>query len=371
MKRSTRSSERLSATSVARELWFAGLLGLFVFVPLVIYWAARIRLAYSPAGDEFSLLAHSARVFHPQPGEWLLHGFSGYFSPYPDLSLPYSNFIRPMANVTYFAQSLLFGRHWSLYLLGSYAIAAALVGTGWFLARVCLRLRPSLALLATASCAFSPAFNYLVVFRPSFAFDLLGGLFALLVLSTLLRSRWLAAWLLVWCAVFTKESAYYAAPAACIAVFLLQSKLPAARRLLSASLYLLPLACILILRRLDFAGVQGVYVLNRASGTGPVGRALLGLTHWPYVLPGPGRVRVFAMGMTGIVWCLLLLVAFEAVQRREGGGSYSGRGLRMWRAAAQHCRCSLCFCLAPCCCRWGSISPTGLVRQVFLCFSSC
>ena len=78
-----------------------------------------------------------------------------------------------MVNVTYFVQSIVFGRHWSLYLLGNYVIEGAVVATSWLLARVCFGLRERLALLVTLACALSPAYNYLVVFRPSFAFDLL------------------------------------------------------------------------------------------------------------------------------------------------------------------------------------------------------
>ena len=127
-------------------LWPGILVALLFLVAQVTYWAVQIRPAYFPAGDEFALLVSSTRFFHPHPGDWFRHGFSGYFCPYPDLSLPYSNFLRPMANFTYYLQSFVFGRHWGDYLLGTYVIEAAAVITVWYLARMCLRLPPSVSL---------------------------------------------------------------------------------------------------------------------------------------------------------------------------------------------------------------------------------
>lgn len=305
-------------------LWPGILVALLFFTAEVLYWAVHIRPAYFPVGDEFALLVSSTRFFHPNAGDWFRHGFSGYFCPYPDLSLPYSNFLRPLANFTYYTQSLVFGRHWGEYLLGSYIIETALVVTVWYLARICLRLPLSISLLLTVSAGFSPALGYQAIFRPSFAFDLLAALWALLALVALLRRRWSLAWFCVVLAVLTKESAYYVAPAACAAAWLQQRGMRPVRRLLRAGVYLLPLLFTVLLRKLDFPGAQGAYVLNEAAGGSPVKKLLLALTRWPYMLPGEQHIFAFsahnllALSLTAAIWISLLVFCAGALHRGQG-----------------------------------------------------
>ena len=280
----------------------------------------RIHAAYFPAGDEFSLVVSSTRFFHPHIGEWFSHGFSGYFSPYPDLSLPNSNFLRPVANITYFLDSVVFGRHWSYYLWGNYLIEMALVVTVWYLARICFRLPAPVSLLITISAALSQAFSYQAIFRPSFAFDLLGALWALLALLSLLRQHWLLAWLFVLLAVLTKESAYYVAVAASAATLLLLWRLPLVQKFSRSAAYLVPLLLVVVLRKLDFEGGQGVYVLNELAGANPVKRIVLSLTHWPYLLPGEQHVfafsahNLFSLLLTATIWILLLILCVHALR---------------------------------------------------------
>lgn len=305
-------------------LWPGAITGFAVFLALVLFWAVRIRPAYYPTGDEFSLLVHSTRFFQPTAVDWFRHGFSGYFSPYPDLSLPYSNFLRPVANFTYFLQSFLFGRHWADYLLGSYVCETALVVTVWYLARVCLKLPAPLSLLITVSAVFSPAFGYQAIFRPSFAFDLLGALWALLALAALLRRHGGAAWMFVLLAVLTKESAYYVALAACAATLLLLWEMRPVQRFVRAAAFLLPLLFAVVLRKLDFPGGQGAYVLNETAAGNPVKRLLLALTHWPYILPGEQHIfavsahNLFALFLTAGIWVLLLVFCVGALRRNRG-----------------------------------------------------
>lgn len=304
-------------------LWPGILVALLFFVAQVLYWAVRIRPAYFPAGDEFALLVSSTRFFHPDAGDWFRHGFSGYFCPYPDLSLPYSNFLRPLANLTYYLESLVFGRHWGEYLLGTYGIEAVLVLTVWYLARICLRLPLFVSLLVTVSAVFSPAWGYQAIFRPSFAFDLLGALWALLALAALSRRRWWLAWFGVFLAVLTKESAYYVAPAACVAAWFLLRGMRPAGRLSRTAVYLVPLLFAVLLRKLDFPGGQGAYVLNEAAGGSPVKKLLLACTHWPYMLPGEQHIFAFsahnilALFLTAAIWILLLVICAGTLRRNR------------------------------------------------------
>ncbi len=311
-------------------LWPGVVVGSACFLLLLAYWVRFLRLPYFPAGDEFSLLVHSTRFFHPQPLQWFRHGFAGYFEPYPDLSLPYSNFLRPMANVTYWIESLVFGEGWSSYLLGNYLIVACLVATVWTIAWRFLRLPALVALAVTAAAAVCPAISYQAVLRPSFAFDLEGALWALLAIPSLVRRRWWLAGLFVTLALLTKETAYYAAPAAAAACFFLLRGEPLLRRSLPSLAYLLPLFCVFLLRRFDFPQGQGVYVLNETAGNSTVKRVILAGTHWPYTLPGEQHIfersvhNLAALLLTLACWWLVGLFALRAFRARRSASPIPG-----------------------------------------------
>lgn len=183
-------------------------LGAFVFVVQAIFWHLFIQHDFFPTGDEFSLLAHSTRVFHASPMAWFTHGFADYFNPYPDLALPYSNFLRPLDNVVFYLNSLLFTTHWSFYLLANYLLVSIVVVLAFYTARAILELPLALSLLVAAATIVSPAFSAQIFYRPSFAFDYLAALFALLTAALLARGRILPAWFAVWCAVFSKETGF-------------------------------------------------------------------------------------------------------------------------------------------------------------------
>ncbi len=94
-----------------RPIWigvYALVLGSVVFLLEVLYWTRYIRPEYFPAGDEFSLIVHSTHFFHPSIAEWLHRGFSKYFLPYPDISIAYTNFLRPVDNAVYYLESFMF-----------------------------------------------------------------------------------------------------------------------------------------------------------------------------------------------------------------------------------------------------------------------
>ena len=102
---------------------------LLSFGALALFWFLRVRDYYSPAGDEFSLFANSAKQFHPVFSEWFLQGFSRYFEPYPEWRFASTNFARPIVNAEYYLSSVLFGAHWSWYLLSNYFIQSLLVAS--------------------------------------------------------------------------------------------------------------------------------------------------------------------------------------------------------------------------------------------------
>jgi hypothetical protein len=307
---------RFSALSISL------LAGTLILALLTAFWYFQIRQDYYPSGDEFSLLVNSTRFFHPSPLAWFSHGFSTYFIPYPDISLPYSNFLRPVDNLTYYLNSLLFGSSWSAYLLTNYAIAAAVVASVCLLCLHALRLSLITSAMIGLATAASPAFGTQFAYRPCFAFDYLAALWIFLVILSLTRRNMWMAWGFLSLAVFTKESAYYAAIAASIAASLTCPGTPRVARILRSAAFLLPLAAIGILRLVDFRNAAGVYVLSGFSPASALRGIALGLTHWPYIMPGEQNIRelslrnIASLTLSLVLWALALTAARYSLRAR-------------------------------------------------------
>ena len=245
------------------------------------------------------------------PPEWFTRGFADYFKPFPDLATPYSEFLRPADNAVYYLNSLLFGSHWSAYLFANYLFAAALCAVVFAFAAGVLRLPALVTALVTCATIASPAYTYHVLYRPSFAFDYLGALFALLCALCLARGRLAPAWIFALLAVLSKETAYYTPLAAFAAVAVLNlGNRPQARWLRSA-LFLLPLALVALLRQLDFHGTTGAYVVTGLTPKGLLRNVVLGVTNWPYRLPGEQHIfelsafNISSLLLSALVWVLL------------------------------------------------------------------
>ncbi len=179
--------------------------------------------------------------------------------------------------------------------------------------------------LVALATVVSPAFSNQVIFQPSFGFDYLGGLCALLTLALLLRGRLSLAWLFTFLAVFSKESAYYSSVSACLVVFLTSRTFALRQRLNRSAAFLLPVIAVAALRRMAFTSLGGVYVLNDASSLSSIKRFILGLTHWPYTLPGEQHVfdltvsNMASLLVSLVVWLLLLWISASAVHSLRSG----------------------------------------------------
>jgi hypothetical protein len=293
-------------------LFVALALGFVVLAFQVWFWHIFIQHDYFPVGDEFALLTNSTRVFHASPLSWITHGFSGYFAPYPDLSYPYSNFIRPVDNAVFFLASIVFAGHWSCYLLANYLFVAGVVSLASYISLAILDLSLGISILIALATAFSPAFTAQVAYRPSFAFDYLAGVFVLISVYSLAQRRPVVAWLSVCCAVFTKEPAFFTPVVACLFTYFILRGNPILFRLTRATVFLLPLAGMLLLRVIDFPDIAGVYVATDSSPFVIVKHIALALTHWPYMLPGEQHIfdhtihNVSSLTLSVILWLLLI-----------------------------------------------------------------
>lgn len=255
-------------------------LGLFTLI-----WARYINPFYCPYGDSFSLFVNSLPPFHPVYSDWFLHGFRSYFDVYPDMSLHASNFVRPVVNGTFFLGWFVYGTHWSRYLLTTYAIIGLLAATVCFLSSYVLKLGWPITLLATVCVIVAPSIDSGAIFDPTFAFDLLGGLFVLLAVTALISEKLLLAWVLLVLAVFTKETTLFAPPLTAVLLLVRKDGRRTLLRAAKSAAFLLPIVAWMGLRWHDFHSEKGVYVLMNGSSHGAIHAAIvrlvLGLTDWP------------------------------------------------------------------------------------------
>lgn len=316
--------------SLRRSLFWSGLAFLAAMGLFTLIWARYINPLYFPYGDSFSLFANSLPPFHPAYSDWFLHGFRSYFDVYPDMSLHATDFLRPVVNGTFFLGWFVYGTHWSRYLLTTYAIIGLLAATVCFLASYVLELDWPMTLLATLCVIFAPSIGSGAIFDPAFAFDLLGGLFVLLAVTALISDKLLLAWTLLLLAVFTKETALFAAPLTALIVLLRKDGRRRPLQIAKSAAFLLPVAAWMALRWYDFHGEKGVYVFMDSSSHGAIHvaivRFILGLTDWPIasaVFWPKLSTSLRSLEKTGLIlnivfWIVLAVIAANYVFENRG-----------------------------------------------------
>ena len=130
---------------------------------------------YYPHYDEFALLCNSTPYARPlDPTRWITSGFSKYFITYPEINVPSTAFVRPMANLTYWVNYCLFGDSWGNYLYAGYLFAAVACGLVFWLARGFLETPRWLSAAAAAIMFLAPSASHLR-FNPAYAFDMLAA----------------------------------------------------------------------------------------------------------------------------------------------------------------------------------------------------
>ncbi len=256
--------------------------GLVTFFLLAIFWWFEVRPFYSPWGDEFSLIVNSTAPFHPSARSWFLDGFSHYFEPYPEWYSGGFDFIRPVANLTYYLNSLLFGKLWANYLLANYAFHAVVVGTTVYIGRSCLKLRMPAVLGVATLTLISPAFDIQSLLLPSFGFDTLAAAIVLAAIGFLVSGRLTAAWALFLVGSFTKEVTWFAPCVAAIVILLSHPAASLKCRALASAYFPFALLPAWVLRKIAFHGHMSAYTLAKLDSPMAIARSVgKGLLKWP------------------------------------------------------------------------------------------
>lgn len=232
---------------------------------------------------------------------WLSHGMAGYYHVYPEWpQTAFSNFYRPVWNLTIFIERMSLGEaYWAWFLV--YA-AAQYAGACLFLRLLrSLGTPPRPALLFAILFLFNPAFLNSGFIYPGFQFDVFVALLLLSALSQLFEGRCWLALALITAAVLTKETAIFAPVAAAITVFILK------RDVKWSAAMLAPVLVWIAARWLAYHAVLGGTFASPATIGELLANVGKGLIVWPsgeVNANGPLQLS----GAKGVALCAALLV---------------------------------------------------------------
>jgi hypothetical protein len=177
-------------------------IGSLVFIIDIFLLKSVINAAY-PIGDEFALIVESQKSFM----NWFKEGYANYFNVYPEYYSPYTNFIRPVANL--------------LFRLFSYTpdpVAYQLIGVNYFVHAALCSLLYLVSITFNNTLRFSITLGILTFLAPafwltpmtevpSFSLDGLAALLCILSLIALVKNYFFLGLLTLTLSVFTKETA--------------------------------------------------------------------------------------------------------------------------------------------------------------------
>jgi hypothetical protein len=187
-------------------------------------------LHYFPYEDDFSLIRYSAIQNSPKPETWITKGFSDYFANDPQCATRLFGFDRPVANATFYLESLLYRSAEGPLLLMTNILCW--IVSVWFIYAIARRLGASqwLASIGSLLYALSPCW-YRDLIHASFRNNGLAACFLLAASYVLLKenamrslARLLLAGLLIALAAGSHEQGFTSLPVFVVGVAWLSFK---------------------------------------------------------------------------------------------------------------------------------------------------
>jgi hypothetical protein len=150
-------------------------------------------LHYFPYEDDFSLIRYSAAQNSPTPSTWITKGFVDYFANDPQCVTTHFGFDRPVANATFYLESLLYRSAEGPVLLATNVLCWIL--SAWFVYAIARRLgaSPWIASAGILLYAFSPCW-YRDLLHASFRNNGLAACFLLAASYVLLKKGAVRSW---------------------------------------------------------------------------------------------------------------------------------------------------------------------------------
>lgn len=301
-----------------------GIISKLVLLTLLVFFAQTflfqdIITTYFPIDDEFALLVNSTNLFGGlNPGEWFTIGFAKYFTVYPEWTPYYQNILRPVVNVVYFVNSLLFGNNYGFYLLFSYLLNGLAFAIVYYLSRQILKLSENFSIVAGILFLLNPGLLGKFYFYPSFAFDLFAAVVAGITLILMLKKKYLAALIISMPVMFLKETMMFLPVALTFTYIFIQKRNDQKINYGLAGMYLLlPFALWLIVRMsfgYEFAGASYTDHLSSPKFFGVT--IIQSLLSWPLGVPDRVEVisnfkHVLSMDFASINWFYLAASVFN------------------------------------------------------------
>ena len=206
----------------------AGTISKLVLFTLLVFFVQiflfrDILTYYYPTDDEFALLVHSTSVSgHLDPAEWFTIGFAKYFTVYPEWTPYYQNIFRPVVNIVYYINSLIFTDNYGFYLLFSYLLNGIAFALVYYISRRLLQLSENFSITAAILFLFNPGLLGKFYFFPSFAFDLFAAVVAGVVLLLMFKRKFVAALVIVSLGMFLKETMMFLPVALFLTYYIIQ-----------------------------------------------------------------------------------------------------------------------------------------------------
>jgi hypothetical protein len=281
-------------------IWHPKIVWIPLFFLSTLYLALyclRYR-TYIPVSDDISQLGATLDGSFSQ---WISEGFRNYAVVYPEWYRPITNLARPVINVIFYSEYLLFARNFPLYFILVYVLqlCGALILV-YFLRAASVSTRAIVLFLTLF--LINPAFiNYGTVLL-SFQLDVFASVFLLVAFYALWVGRYLTTVLMLTLAVFTKET-LFAPVAAALTVFIWR------RPPLLAIGVLLPLIFWLLQRIATFGSLgAGNYSVPNGVRAAAIG-LLKGILIWPTgVIPGAGMFSLPHQGYMALAFYAAMLV---------------------------------------------------------------
>jgi hypothetical protein len=304
-----------SSASANQEVTAAMLAGLLLLIGIYAYFYIRLYNGYLLVLDDPGNIGGT--VEEGLRG-WLTRGMSDYYHVYPEWpQSAFSNFYRPVWNLTIFTEQAVLGQHYWAWFLAFCALQYG--GTLVFLRLLLsLGLPSRSALPFTILFLFNPAFLNFGFIYPGFEFDVFISLLLLSALYQLLHDRFGYALALISAAIFTKETAIFAPVAAALTVFILK------RDAKWSIAMLMPLLLWIAARWLAFHAVMGGTFASPTGISDLLGNIGTGLAIWPssavpanfsLQLEGIYGVGVLALlAMNFVMWAILVYAAWQTAR---------------------------------------------------------
>lgn len=278
-----------------------------------------IITTYFPIEDEFALLVNSTNLYGGMnPGEWFTIGFAKYFTVYPEWTPYYQNILRPVVNLVYFVNSLLFGNNYGFYLLFSYFINGIAFSIVYYLSRRYLDLSENFSIVAGIIFILNPGLLGKFYFFPSFAFDLFAAVIAGITLVIMLRKKYLAALIISLPVMFLKETMMFLPVALAITYVILERREDRKVNYGLAAAYLFLPFILWMLVRLSFGfEFAGASYTDHLSSPKFFGVTLIqSLLSWPLGIPDRTDVilnfkNLMTMDLASVNWFYLVASVFN------------------------------------------------------------